>query len=109
MASRRTVTSMKEHEDHPGETLLTQSPEVIRTWANERGGRPATVEGTEHGDLLGVLRFDFGDATDRLREVSWDEWLRTFQERGLTFIYQEHKSDGSVSNFFRLESEEREG
>ncbi|WP_218156106.1 hypothetical protein [Nonomuraea wenchangensis] len=27
-------------------------------WAEEREAQPATVEGTEHGDHLGVLRFD---------------------------------------------------
>ncbi|WP_263008713.1 hypothetical protein [Nonomuraea phyllanthi] len=32
---------------------------MIRQWAGERDASPATVEGTEHGDHLGVLRLDF--------------------------------------------------
>jgi len=66
------------------------------------------VEGTEHDDHLGVLRFDFGGDNDRLRRVSWQEWFRTFDDRRLNFIYQENRSDGAQSNFFRLESPDRE-
>jgi hypothetical protein len=56
-----------------------------------------------------VLRFDFprsggGD----LEEISWDDWFETFDERGLNFIYQEHRKDGNQSNFFRLENPDRE-
>ncbi|MBB4912733.1 hypothetical protein [Actinophytocola algeriensis] len=70
---------------------------------------PATVEGTEHGDHPGVLRFDFpGYGGDKLRQVDWDEWFATFDQRRLNFIYQEERSDGSPSNFFRLENPDRE-
>jgi hypothetical protein len=69
---------------------------------------PATVEGTEHGDHLGVLRFDFGGDSERLRHVSWEEWFATFDVRELNFLYQEERKDGSPSNFFRLESPHRE-
>jgi hypothetical protein len=102
------ITSPDDEPERAGRSLATTSHEVIRQWAEERGGRPATVEGTEHGDRLGVLRFDFGDDTPKLRHVSWDEWFRTFDERGLNFIYQEERSDGRQSTFFRLENPERE-
>ena len=102
------VTSPEEEPERQGRSLVTTHHEVIRQWAEARGGRPATVEGTEHGDRLGVLRFDFGDKTDNLREVSWDEWFATFDERGLNFIYQEERTDGNTSTFFRLENPNRE-
>jgi hypothetical protein len=102
------VTSTDDEPERKGRSLATTHHEVIREWAEARGGRPATVEGTEHDDHLGVLRFDFGDPTDRLREVSWDEWFATFDDRRLNFIYQETRSDGSQSNFFRLDNPERE-
>lgn len=102
------VTSPDEEPEREGRSLATTHHEVIKQWAEERGGTPATVEGTEHGDHLGVLRFDFGDDSDNLRHVSWDEWLRTFDERRLNFIYQEERTDGRQSNFFRLENPERE-
>lgn len=98
-----------ETEEHPGQTLHTRKHDVIKAWAEERGAQPATVPGTEHGDHLGVLRFDFpGYGGDRLEHVSWEEWFKTFDDRNLEFIYQEHKKDGSDSNFFRLTSPDRE-
>ncbi|SDC23960.1 Rho termination factor N-terminal domain-containing protein [Actinokineospora iranica] len=103
------VTSTDDEPERPGRSLVTTSHEVIQRWARERDAEPATVEGTEHGDHLGVLRFDFpGYGGQTLRRVSWDEWFATFDERGLNFIYQEERSDGSQSNFFRLENPDRE-
>jgi Rho termination factor, N-terminal domain len=98
------VTSPDDDPERPGRSLVTTSHEVIRQWAEERGGRPATVDGTEHGGRAGVLRIDFQEPTDRLREISWDEWFEVFDSRGLNFIYQEERSDGHQSTFFRLEN-----
>src|SRR5215208_495010 len=102
------VTSPDDDPERAGRSLVTTHHEVIKRWAEERGGVPATVEGTEHGDHLGVLRFDFGGDDDQLRHVSWEEWFGTFDARRLNFIYQEQLSDGNQSNFFRLESPDRE-
>ncbi len=103
------VSSPDEHEERPGRSLVTTDHEVIRRWAEARGAKPATVPGTEHGDHLGVLRFDFpGYGGQDLREVSWEEWFATFDERRLNFIYQEHRTGGSESNFFRLDNPDRE-
>ena len=102
------VTSPDDEPERRGRSLVTTHHDVIREWAESRGGVPATVEGTEHGDHLGVLRFDFGDKDEKLREVGWDEWFATFDARRLNFIYQEERSDGAQSNFFRLESPDRE-
>jgi hypothetical protein len=103
------VTSPQEEPERPGRSLATTSHEVIRQWAEARNAVPATVEGTEHGDHLGVLRFDFGgDDEGRLRHVSWEEWFATFDHRTLNFIYQEERKDGQQSNFFRLENPDRE-
>ncbi|MGN9842137.1 hypothetical protein ACTMTI_28820 [Nonomuraea sp. H19] len=103
------ITSPGEHEDRPGRSLITTNHDVIRQWAEERGARPSKVPGTEHEGRPGVLRFDFpGYGGAELEEISWEEWLRTFDERQLNFIYQEHKKDGAQSNFFRLESPFRE-
>ncbi|GAA1503280.1 hypothetical protein GCM10009740_39100 [Terrabacter terrae] len=102
------VTSPDEEPEREGRSLATTHHGVIKRWAEERGGAPATVTGTEHESHLGVLRFDFGGESENLRRVSWDEWFETFDARRLNFIYQETRSDGSQSNFFRLESPERE-
>ncbi|PNI10515.1 hypothetical protein CXX84_03395 [Arthrobacter sp. AFG7.2] len=102
------ITSTDDEAEREGRSLATTHHEVIRQWAEERGGVPATVEGTEHGDHLGVLRIDFRDKDSNLRQVSWEEWFDTFVARRLNFIYQEQRADGTQSNFFRLENPERE-
>jgi hypothetical protein len=102
------ITSLDDDPERAGRSLVTTSHEVIRQWAEARDGVPATVEGTEHGDRAGVLRFDFGERTDKLRHITWEEWFRTFDERHLNFLYQEERKDGRQSTFFRLENPERE-
>src|SRR4051812_46894849 len=102
------IDSPEDEPERAGRSLATTNHDVIRQWAEKRGGKPATVEGTEHGDHLGVLRFDFGGDNQNLRHVSWDEWFETFDARRLNFIYQEERSDGRQSTFFRLESPDRE-
>jgi len=87
--------------------LATRNHEVIRQWADERQAVPTTVESTERNGRAGVLRLDFpGYGGNELGELTWDEWFETFDERNLIFVFQEHKADGSVSNFFRLTSPE---
>ena len=102
------VTSTEDEPEREGRSLATTHHEVIRQWAEERNGVPATVPGTEHGDHLGVLRIDFGGGDANLQQVSWEEWFKTFDMRRLNFIYQEQRTDGTQSNFFRLENPERE-
>ncbi|GAA1619200.1 hypothetical protein GCM10009744_02310 [Kribbella alba] len=90
-------------EEHRGQTLETTDHDAIRAWAERRGAKPAMVKDTGSGGDDGVLRLDFpGYGGQDLQEVSWDEWFKVFDDRGLRFVYQEHTKDGSDSNFFRL-------
>ncbi|MFE9651996.1 hypothetical protein [Micromonospora sp. NPDC006431] len=104
------ITSVDDEPERPGRSLVTTDHDVIRRWAEARKGVPVTVDGTEHDGHPGVLRFDFpaNGRDERLREISWAEWLRAFDERRLNFIYQEERSDRTQSNFFRLENPDRE-
>ncbi|GAB3232310.1 hypothetical protein GCM10027447_28010 [Glycomyces halotolerans] len=103
------ITSPDQEPDHDGQTLVTTNHDVIRRWAERREAEPATVPGTEHDGRPGVLRFDFpGYGGEDLRQLDWDSWFQTFDERGLNFIYQERQKDGSQSNFFQLENPDRE-
>ncbi len=103
------IHAVDEHEDHTGQSLATRSHEVIRQWAEDRGAQPSTVPGTEHQGRAGVLRFNFpGYGGQTLEAIDWEDWFRTFDERDLVFIYQEHKADGRTSNFFKLDSPHRE-
>ncbi|WP_428982925.1 hypothetical protein [Phytohabitans maris] len=104
------ITSTDDQPERPGRSLVTADHEVIQRWADRRDAAPATITGTEHDGVAGVLTFDFplGDSGERLRRISWDDWFRSFDERNLNFMYQEERSDGRQSNFFRLENPGRE-
>ena len=101
------IHSTDDHEDHSGQTLATRNPDVIRQWADERKAQPATTPGGDTENPR-VLRFDFPGYDRELQPVSWDAWLRTFEDRDLVFLYQEHMKAGNQSNFFRLDSPSRE-
>jgi hypothetical protein len=104
------ISSVDEHEDRPGQTLATRAHDVICRWAEERGAQPATVASGEETGSPRVLRLNFPgfDEGGNLREITWDEWFRPFDERQLVFLYQEHRANGEPSNFFRLDNPERE-
>ncbi|WKU01465.1 hypothetical protein Q2K19_13830 [Micromonospora soli] len=89
---------------------MTANHEVIQRWARARGARPATIAGTEREGRAGVLTFNIPGyrESSRIREISWDDWFRTFDLRGLNLIYQEQMRDGRQSNFFRTENPNRE-
>jgi hypothetical protein len=79
----------------------TQDHETIRRWADERGGVPVVVRGTE-----GLLRIDFvkgaksGGREESLEEVGWDRWFDIFDQNHLKLLY----SPEGDSKFFKLVS-----
>jgi hypothetical protein len=87
-------------------SYTTTDHDVIRTWAEQRGARPAVVERTEDADGSGVLRLEFPDApggsSPDLDEVDWDQFFRVFDDRKLAFVYQERTSDGEISRFHKF-------
>jgi hypothetical protein len=104
------IGSTGDQPERPGRSLVTTDHDVIRRWAEARGGIPSTVAGTQRRETLAVLRFDFpwGGTGGSLEHVSWEEWFDAFDRRNLNFIYQETTTDGRQSNFFRLENPGRE-
>ena len=98
-----------EHANRDGETLATRNHAVIQQWAKAHGGVPATVLTKKTTDRPRVLRIDFpGYSNGRLHQISWKEWLNTFDKRDLVFLFQETTKDGQQSNFSRLDSPHRE-
>jgi hypothetical protein len=61
----------------------TTSRDVIRRWAEERGGSPARVKRSE------VLRLAFERMPPNWEPISWDEFFRTFERDGLALWYEE--------------------
>jgi hypothetical protein len=86
-----------------GSSQTTTDHNTIRKWAEERGGRPATVKGTsDKGDHAGVLRFDFNEPEESLEEISWDDFFEKFDERDLALLFQDETSGGGESRFFKF-------
>lgn len=85
-----------------GSSNTTTDHDTIRKWAEDRGGRPASVKDTAQNDDVGILRFDFGEKDESLEEVSWDEFFQKFDENNLALLYQEETSDGQESRFFKF-------
>ncbi|MEU1685884.1 hypothetical protein [Micromonospora sp. NPDC005707] len=110
VGSSQQIMSLDDRPERPGRSLVTTNHEVIQRWARARNAKPATIAGTERGDRPGVLTFNIPGyrESSRIREVSWDDWFRTFDLRGLNLIYQEQLRDGRQSNFFRTENPNRE-
>ena len=88
------------------ESVTTTDHEEIRRWVEERGGRPARVQGTGANGDPGILRIEFpgrGD-DDNLEEISWAQWFEAFEENDVAFLYQEETAEGSESRFSKLVS-----
>lgn len=83
------------------QSSTTTDHKTIRKWVESRGGRPAVVEGTEGRDGEGILRIEFRHA-DKLEDVDWDTFFKTFEDRKLAFLHQDKTADGKESRFFKF-------
>lgn len=92
-------------------TNVTTDHEVIRQWAESRGGRPAAVKRTHDEEGAGIIRIDFPGykGAESLEPISWDEFFEQFESRSLAFLYQDRTATGRVSRFNKLISRESAG
>ncbi len=74
----------------------------IKKWAEKRGGHPATVKSTAHGEEAGILRLDFDPPDEKLEKISWDEFFDKFDDADLAFLFQDKTADGSTSRFHKF-------
>lgn len=78
----------------------------IQRWAEERGGRPACVQGTGSPEDIGMIRIEFPGAPksrdQKLQEITWDEFFDQFDDQGLALVYEDRTSRGAKSNFNKL-------
>jgi hypothetical protein len=89
------------------EGKTTTDHDEIRQWAEERGGVPSTVTGTERSgkkgaEHAGILRLDFEPHDEGLEEISWDEFFEKFDKEKLAFLYQEETAGGDTSRFHKF-------
>src|SRR5829696_1584106 len=91
-----------ERSSQMSDSETTTNHKVIKEWAEEREGRPATVRATEEDGHAGILRIDFEPAEDQLEEIQWDEFFRKFDESDLAFLHQDRTKDGKLSRFHKF-------
>jgi hypothetical protein len=79
---------------------------TIRSWAEERGGKPAVVRSTHRRSDPGILRLEFPGAPnandEALEPISWDEWFEKFDAADLALLYEDKTASGQTSNFNKL-------
>lgn len=82
----------------------THNHQTIREWAEQRGGVPARVSGTEVNGDEGILRIHFPkfSKAEGLEEISWDDFFADFEKEELDFLYQDKKDNGEQSTFHKL-------
>ncbi|MCU1330238.1 MAG: hypothetical protein JWN34_5608 [Bryobacterales bacterium] len=86
------------------ESLITFDHEIIRKWAEARGGKPSHVKSTGGKDDVGLLRIDFPGYSggNSLEEISWEDFFEKFEDSQLALVYQEETAAGERSNFNKL-------
>ncbi|HVX91817.1 MAG TPA: hypothetical protein VG985_01200, partial [Xanthobacteraceae bacterium] len=62
---------------------VTTDHEKIRKWAEERGGKPATVKRTQSDGEPGVLRLDFEPRDAALEPIDWESFFDKFDKEDL--------------------------
>lgn len=84
----------------------TTNHNQIVQWAKERGGKPGLIQepGKNRNPHL-QINFE-GYAAHNLKELSWDEFFRIFDEKHLQFQYQEETEDGTESRMARFISKD---
>lgn len=84
------------------DSVTTTNHDAIRSWAEQRGGHPATVQATEEDGHAGILRIDFDPKEKALEPIEWNEFFRKFDESDLAFLYQDRTKDGKLSRFHKF-------
>lgn len=82
----------------------THNHQTIKDWAEQRGGVPARVIGTEINGDEGVLRIHFPEFSkgEDLEEIDWDDFFNDFEKDQLDLLYQDKKANGEQSTFYKL-------
>ena len=90
----------------------TTDHDEIKKWAEQRGGKPASVQGTENKGDSGVIRLMFPDSKysedENLKEIGWDDFFKQFDANKLALVYQVKTSDGKESSFNKIVSRDND-
>ncbi|TDC52994.1 hypothetical protein E1212_07590 [Jiangella ureilytica] len=108
--THKAVSGPDEHEDQPGQTLVTRNHETIRAWAADRDGVPTMSEQLDGGGSRPVdLALELPDTEPAAgyERVSWERWLQAFDRYDMRFEFREHEADGSMSTSWSLDTSGR--
>jgi hypothetical protein len=108
--SHKAVSGPADHEDHPGQTLVTRDHETIRAWVSGRDGVPTMDRQHDGaGSRPVALALELPDAglPGGHERVSWESWLQAFDRYDMRFAFREHEADGRVSTFWSLDTSGR--
>lgn len=102
--SNRSSSKVKMPALEAGKSNRTTDHDVIRQWAEDRDGSPATVKATEGKNDPGLLRINFPGYSGKysLENISWEDFFKKFDEKNLEFLYQEQTRTGKTSRFFKF-------
>jgi hypothetical protein len=85
----------------PMNTKITTNHDAIKSWTEERGGKPAV--NSEKSVDSKVLEIDFDKKGSKsLKQVSWNEFFKDFDEENMAFLYQDKTLEGKNSTYYRL-------
>ena len=86
----------------------TTDHRTIRSWAEQRGGKPVRKKLAGPAEL--PIEFAFNpNGTPDIEDISWEEFFREFDANSLCFRYQETNADGALSHFAEFVKEDRAG
>ena len=82
----------------------TQDHHKIQSWVKNRDGVPAKVENTGAQNDVGLLRIHFPKVSkdEQLKEIDWNDFFSEFDNKNLTFLYQDEKENGELSTFHKF-------
>lgn len=85
--------------DFPSERRMTTDPERIREWAAARDAVPVTIRRGEDAEHSLARRDEIGDDHE---EYTWDEFVETFRDEDLVFVYRDDESTADELGYFEI-------
>jgi hypothetical protein len=76
---------------------ITIEHEQIRDWTCSRGGSPVIDKSDDK--TCPTIRFPSEAEGD---DVSWDEWMASFEQGEWAFIYQDRTPEGELSRHWKI-------
>jgi len=80
-------------------SVATINHKEIKAWVDDKNGRPAIVKDGSNGDIQ--IDFSNNDDGRLLKQISWEEWFKIFEEHAFAFQYTRHNST-TKSESYRL-------